>query len=118
MTTIEDPAVTTVHSRRWWVLAVLGLSQLMIVLDTTVMNLALPSAQEALGFTDDNRQWVITAYAPAVLALLSTTFVTARSASARSGSSRRSRSPEPPPDSSWAARSPSTSRGARRCTST
>jgi EmrB/QacA subfamily drug resistance transporter len=41
---------------------VICIAQLMIVLDTTVMNLALPSAQEDLGFTDADRQWVVTAY--------------------------------------------------------
>lgn len=49
--------------RRWLVLALVGLAQLMIVLDLTVMNIALPDAQRALGFSDVARQWVITAYA-------------------------------------------------------
>jgi EmrB/QacA subfamily drug resistance transporter len=49
--------------RRWLILAVLGLAQLMVVLDATIVNIALPSAQEALGFSDANRQWIITAYA-------------------------------------------------------
>ena len=49
--------------RRWLVLALVGLAQLMIVLDLTVMNIALPSAQRALGFSNVDRQWVITAYA-------------------------------------------------------
>jgi MFS family permease len=49
--------------RRWWVLGVVGLAQLMIVLDITVMNIALPSAQRALHFSNVDRQWVITAYA-------------------------------------------------------
>ena len=48
--------------RRWLVLAVIATAQLMIVLDVTVMNLALPSAQHALGFTSADRQWVVTAY--------------------------------------------------------
>jgi EmrB/QacA subfamily drug resistance transporter len=47
---------------RWLVLAVVGLAQLMIVLDLTVMNIALPSAQRALHFSNVDRQWVITAY--------------------------------------------------------
>ena len=50
-------------SRRWLILAVIGVAQLMIVLDLTVMNLALPSAQHALGFTNADRQWIVTAYA-------------------------------------------------------
>ena len=49
--------------RRWFILAVVGLAQLMIVLDITVMNIALPSAQRALHFSNVDRQWVITAYA-------------------------------------------------------
>src|ERR1700676_5250480 len=49
--------------RRWWILAVLGIAQLMVVLDATVVNIALPSAQRALHFTNDNRQWIVTAYA-------------------------------------------------------
>ncbi|HEX3829144.1 MAG TPA: MFS transporter [Sporichthyaceae bacterium] len=50
-------------SRRWLVLAMLGVAQLMVILDATVMNVALPSAQRALGFSDTDRQWVVTAYA-------------------------------------------------------
>jgi EmrB/QacA subfamily drug resistance transporter len=58
------------HARRWWVLAVLGIAQLMIVLDATIVNIALPSAQQALHFSDANRQWVVTAYALAFGSLL------------------------------------------------
>jgi EmrB/QacA subfamily drug resistance transporter len=53
----------TTSRRRWLILALIGVAQLMVVLDATIVNIALPSAQEALGFTDDSRQWVITAYA-------------------------------------------------------
>ncbi len=56
--------------RRWLVLALVALAQLMIVLDLTVMNIALPDAQRALGFSDVDRQWVITAYALAFGSLL------------------------------------------------
>jgi EmrB/QacA subfamily drug resistance transporter len=56
--------------RRWLVLAVVGIAQLMIVLDLTVMNIALPSAQRALGFSTVDRQWVITAYSLAFGSLL------------------------------------------------
>jgi EmrB/QacA subfamily drug resistance transporter len=48
--------------RRWLILIVIGIAQLMVVLDLTVMNLALPSAQKALGFSDVDRQWIVTAY--------------------------------------------------------
>jgi len=49
--------------RRWLILAVLGLVQLMVVLDATIVNIALPTAQHALGFSDADRQWVVTGYA-------------------------------------------------------
>jgi EmrB/QacA subfamily drug resistance transporter len=49
--------------RRWLILALIGLAQLMVVLDVTIVNIALPSAQTALGFSDDSRQWIVTAYA-------------------------------------------------------
>jgi len=49
--------------RRWLILALIGLAQLMIVLDITIMNIALPSAQHALNFSNVDRQWIITAYA-------------------------------------------------------
>src|SRR3954447_2685030 len=49
--------------RRWLILALIGIAQLMVVLDATIVNIALPSAQEALGFSDESRQWVVTAYA-------------------------------------------------------
>jgi MFS family permease len=48
--------------RRWLILGVIGLAQLMVVLDATVMNIALPSAQRALNFTWSVRQLVVTAY--------------------------------------------------------
>jgi EmrB/QacA subfamily drug resistance transporter len=50
-------------SRRWLILGVIGIAQLMVVLDITIMNIALPSAQHALGFSNADRQWVVTAYA-------------------------------------------------------
>ncbi|AWB94995.1 MFS transporter [Agromyces badenianii] len=57
-------------SRRWWVLVILALTQLIVVLDGTIVNIALPEAQRALGLTDVERQWVVTAYALAFGALL------------------------------------------------
>ncbi|MDX6666191.1 MAG: hypothetical protein QOG68_2397 [Solirubrobacteraceae bacterium] len=58
------------HDRRWAILALLGVAQLMVVLDATIVNIALPSAQKGLHFTDDNRQWIVTAYALAFGSLL------------------------------------------------
>ncbi|WP_201304767.1 DHA2 family efflux MFS transporter permease subunit [Streptomyces sp. GS7] len=56
--------------RRWWGLGVIAMAQLMVVLDATIVNIALPSAQQALGISDANRQWVITAYTLAFGGLL------------------------------------------------
>lgn len=57
-------------SRRWWALGVVGLAQLMVVLDSTVVTIALPSAQADLGMPDAIRAWVVTAYALAFGGLL------------------------------------------------
>jgi EmrB/QacA subfamily drug resistance transporter len=57
------PAQNPHHDRRWLILAVLGMVQLMVVLDATIVNIALPTAQHALGFSNADRQWVVTGYA-------------------------------------------------------
>ncbi|MGY6025531.1 MFS transporter [Streptomyces spinosirectus] len=57
-------------NRRWWALVVIALAQLMVVLDMTIVNIALPSAQADLNMSDGNRQWVITAYTLAFGGLL------------------------------------------------
>jgi EmrB/QacA subfamily drug resistance transporter len=65
------PAERTAQSpNRWAVLALLGVAQLMVVLDATIVNIALPSAQHALHFSTNSRQWVVTAYALAFGSLL------------------------------------------------
>src|SRR5580693_5635121 len=68
------PAATATSSglgrRRWLILGVIGIAQLMVVLDLTIMNIALPSAQRALHFTTVDRQWVVTAYTLAFGSLL------------------------------------------------
>ncbi|MFE9859906.1 MFS transporter [Streptomyces sp. NPDC005780] len=56
--------------KRWKALIFIALAQLMVVLDATIVNIALPSAQQDLGISDGNRQWVITAYALAFGGLL------------------------------------------------
>ncbi|MCF3122696.1 MFS transporter [Streptomyces arenae] len=57
-------------TNRWKALIFIALAQLMVVLDATIVNIALPSAQQDLGISDGNRQWVITAYALAFGGLL------------------------------------------------
>lgn len=58
------------HAVRWIILAIVGVAQLMVVLDATIVNIALPSAQSDLNFSNDSRQWVVTAYALAFGSLL------------------------------------------------
>jgi EmrB/QacA subfamily drug resistance transporter len=62
--------VDSARDRRWLILGVIGLAQLMVILDLTVMNIALPSAQRALHFSTADRQWVVTAYTLAFGSLL------------------------------------------------
>ena len=66
----DTASIGGVRDRRWLILGVIGLAQLMVVLDLTVMNIALPSAQRALHFTTVDRQWVVTAYTLAFGSLL------------------------------------------------
>jgi EmrB/QacA subfamily drug resistance transporter len=70
MTTGAAAATSPHHERRWAILAMLGVAQLMVILDATIVNIALPSAQKALGFSNENRQWIVTAYALAFGSLL------------------------------------------------
>lgn len=60
----------TGDANRWKALVFIALAQLMVVLDATIVNIALPSAQADLGISDGNRQWVVTAYALAFGGLL------------------------------------------------
>jgi MFS family permease len=71
-TTAATPPLGTAASstKRWWILAILGIAQLMVVLDATVVNIALPTAQADLGFSDNARQWIVTSYALAFGSLL------------------------------------------------
>ncbi|MFI6326290.1 MFS transporter [Nonomuraea sp. NPDC050556] len=59
-----------VGSRRWSALVFIALAQLMVALDATIVNIALPSAQADLGISDADRQWVVTAYTLAFGGLL------------------------------------------------
>ncbi len=65
-----DRTATVHHRRRWWTLSVLGLVQLMVALDVTIINIALPRAQADLHFATALRQWPLTGYALAFGALL------------------------------------------------
>ncbi|MEV5959222.1 MFS transporter [Streptomyces sp. NPDC051987] len=65
-----EEAPPAAPAKRWWILAVIAIAQLMVVLDATIVNIALPSAQADLGFSDGNRQWIVTAYALSFASLL------------------------------------------------
>jgi len=79
---MSEPTVATVSERatpsqsapgpaqRWWILGVVGVAQLMVILDATIVNIALPSAQRELAFSNADRQWVVTAYSLAFGGLL------------------------------------------------
>ena len=63
LTTVRDDEANLATARaHLWILLVIAAAQLMVVLDTTIMIIALPSAQHALGFSNTDRQWVVTAY--------------------------------------------------------
>src|SRR6202167_961522 len=66
----RTPAEVANYDRRWWILAVLGIAQLMVILDSTIVNIALPTAQHDLHFSNADRQWVVTAYSLAFGTLL------------------------------------------------
>ncbi|MGK2853965.1 MAG: MFS transporter, partial [Microbacteriaceae bacterium] len=53
---------STGDSRRWWALGIIALAQLMVVLDASIITIALPYAQVDLDISDANRQWALTAY--------------------------------------------------------
>jgi EmrB/QacA subfamily drug resistance transporter len=61
-TRAATPALPQPRDRRWLALAVIGVAQLMIILDASIVNIALPHAQVALHISDASRQWAITAY--------------------------------------------------------
>src|ERR1700733_2353797 len=65
-------AASTPHTsfNRWVVLGLVGVAQLMVTLDVTIVQIALPSAQRALHFSTDSRQWILTSYALAFGSLL------------------------------------------------
>jgi MFS family permease len=66
----QTAPVQTLDPTRWRTLFVVAIAQLMIVLDSSIMNIAIPSAKVELGISDANQQWVITAYTLAFGSLL------------------------------------------------
>lgn len=60
---VRETIAKHIHKNRWWILAVVAAAQLMVVLDATVVNIALPAAQKALDFSNADRQWIVTGYA-------------------------------------------------------
>ena len=72
MTVAPEPLETAAppDPKRWWALGVIAIAQLMVVLDVSIVIIALPSAQKALHISVDNRQWVVTAYGLAFGGLL------------------------------------------------
>src|SRR5204863_8867897 len=60
----------TVHPRRWAALAVIALAQFMVIMDTSIIGVALPKIQADVGFTPDTLSWVFNAYVIAFGGLL------------------------------------------------
>src|ERR1700722_15675942 len=66
--TLEHPPADEIpphganYGRRWWILGVLGIAQLMVILDSTIVNIALPTRQHDLLFSNADRQWIIPAF--------------------------------------------------------
>jgi MFS family permease len=58
-----DSGPASSPANRWLVLAIVALAQLTVVLDGTIVNIALPQAQRELGMSDSDRSWVVTLYA-------------------------------------------------------
>src|SRR5713226_1124806 len=67
---VTGDRLAATDDRRWLILIAVAIAQLMVVLDATIVNIALPSAQRALGSPNSDRQWVVTAYALAFGSLL------------------------------------------------
>src|SRR3954464_11836126 len=67
---VHDDSAVEPDPKRWLALGVIALAQLMIVLDASIVNIALPQAQEDLGISSTDRQWVVTAYTLAFGGLL------------------------------------------------
>ena len=67
---MKDASAEVIYKDRWKTLLILGISQLMVVLDSSIVNIAIPRAKVDLGISDVNQQWVVTAYTLAFGSLL------------------------------------------------
>ncbi|MEZ5229078.1 MAG: DHA2 family efflux MFS transporter permease subunit [Acidimicrobiales bacterium] len=70
---LDDDVDPAVHERRWLILAVLCMSLLIIVMDNTILNVAIPSLYTQLGATNSEIQWIIDSYVLVFAGLLLTT---------------------------------------------
>src|SRR6476469_5767844 len=64
--------VRTAHDRRWWTLAVLCTSLVLITVDTTILNVAIPTLSRSLATTTGELQWIVDAYTVVFAGLLLT----------------------------------------------
>jgi MFS transporter, DHA2 family, multidrug resistance protein len=72
MTWLEEPIDPKVHARRWLTLACLCVSLLIIVLDNTILNVAIPKMIDELGASNSDIQWILDAYVLVFAGLLLT----------------------------------------------
>src|SRR3954468_11275212 len=70
--TVDGTKDELVQSRRWWILGVLCICLMVVVIDNTILNVALPSMQEQLHASQSQEQWFIDAYTLVFAALLFT----------------------------------------------
>ena len=67
-----SPTAQTIHDRRWWTLVVLSTALLVISLDNTILNVALPTIQRELESTSGQLQWIVDSYTLVFAGLLLT----------------------------------------------
>src|SRR4051812_28982267 len=67
-----SPTARTIHDRRWWTLAVLSVALLVISLDNTILNVALPTIERDLDATSGQLQWIVDSYTLVFAGLLLT----------------------------------------------
>src|SRR5512136_1656484 len=64
---------SSVYRRRWWTLVTIAVSVLVVILDASIVNIALPTLQRELNATMSDLQWIVTAYTMVFAGLMLTT---------------------------------------------
>src|SRR5437773_1224531 len=72
MTRTEEPRTDEADERRWWILVALSVSLLIVIIDDTIINVAIPTLQRELGASATALQWIVDAYIVVFAGLLLT----------------------------------------------